>query len=443
MKNRDHRFTPEQTSNKYRTEQQVDRDRILYCPHLARLAEITQVRSIDGGVLVHNRLTHSLKVAQLARRIAEKLESDQSELSKTLGVDPDAAEAAGLAHDMGHPPFGHIAEYELNRLVREKGVADGYEGNAQTFRIVATLTVGDTDVTSQKGFLPGLNLTRATLNGILKYPWVHGDNPDPDKAHKWGAYETERAIFEDARLETELPARIRSVEAEIMNWAGDITYAIHDMTDFYCAGLIPLHLLAAGAQQADNDSAGISAEVSGSALKRFLIDTFKRREDMAPNRAKYERAVLQALKYANVPMPYDGTHAQDRDLWSYASVLIAEYIDAIELVAPETSADGRSVKIKDSAILQTDILKEITRQYVIEHSDLATIQYGQRKMIRELFQIFHDAIESKQYNLFPIGFQELIRDAPGVPAARWTADYISGLTERQVLRLHQRLLNPS
>jgi dGTPase len=172
----DERFRREKRKREYRTEFQIDRDRVLYSPHLARLAEVTQVRASGEGFLVHNRLTHSLKVAQLARRIAEKLVKVQEDLSGHVGLDPDAAEAAGLAHDMGHPPFGHIAEKELDSLVRDRGVSDGYEGNAQTFRIVARLSVGDSSSQENDVDVPGLNLTARTINGLLRYPWSFKDS---------------------------------------------------------------------------------------------------------------------------------------------------------------------------------------------------------------------------------------------------------------------------
>lgn len=131
-------------SDGYRQRCQVDRDRLLYSSCLARLAEVTQVVSADHGYVFHNRLTHSLKVAQLARRISEKLRDAQPDDIKTLGgLDPDAAEAAGLAHDLGHPTFGHIAEEELDRAIKEIDPNDGYEGNAQSFRLVTKLAVGD------------------------------------------------------------------------------------------------------------------------------------------------------------------------------------------------------------------------------------------------------------------------------------------------------------
>src|SRR5208283_4236045 len=185
------------------------------------------------GHVFHNRLTHSLEVAQLARRAAEKLAREQPKVARSLGgVDPDVAEAAALAHDLGHPPFGHIAEDELDRLLVKDDVKDGFNGNAQSFRIVSRLAL-------RRAHHPGLNLTRATLNGVLKYPWLRGAGGEPSK--KWGAYESDRDVFDWARKGQ--PGITRSVEAELMDWADDVTYAVHDVEDFYRAGRIPLDKL--------------------------------------------------------------------------------------------------------------------------------------------------------------------------------------------------------
>jgi dGTPase len=154
-----------------RSEAQRDRDRILYSSAFQRLAGITQVSTPQPGL--HNRLTHTLKVAQVARRIAEAWKYD-AELQDAIGafstvqnLDPDAVEASGLAHDLGHPPFGHVAEFELADLAR---AYEGFEGNAQSFRIVNYLATGTVEETNYRG----LNLTRRTLNGILKYPLAAG-----------------------------------------------------------------------------------------------------------------------------------------------------------------------------------------------------------------------------------------------------------------------------
>jgi dGTPase len=151
------RFHPDKAADN-RLAFQRDRDRILYTTSFRRLARVTQVVSADEGHVFHNRLTHSLQVAQVGRRIAEKLLEDNKKLglaSDAVLPDPDVVEAACLAHDIGHPPFGHVAERELDAIARKHGLTDGFEGNAQSFRIVTRLAMGSTP--------NGLNLTRATL----------------------------------------------------------------------------------------------------------------------------------------------------------------------------------------------------------------------------------------------------------------------------------------
>jgi predicted deoxyguanosinetriphosphate triphosphohydrolase len=143
---------------------QRDRDRILYSDALQRLANVTQVASPGEGIVFHNRLTHTHEVAQIARRLAEKLRTEQPQLAARCDLNPDVVEAAALAHDLGHPPFGHIAEEELDRLASANGAPEGFEGNAQSFRIIVRTEP------HRIGYR-GLDLTRATLNAVLKYPW--------------------------------------------------------------------------------------------------------------------------------------------------------------------------------------------------------------------------------------------------------------------------------
>src|SRR5215469_15202414 len=155
----------------------VDRDRIVTSPYFARLGGVTQVISPGGaGLLVHNRLTHSLKVAQVARAVAERLiaEPRYGPLLDSLGgCNPDVVEAAALAHDLGHPPFGHLGESVLDRLARNRlRLADGFEGNAQSYRIVTS-----TDL--RGGARIGLDLTAAVRAALLKYPWTRRAFPQP------------------------------------------------------------------------------------------------------------------------------------------------------------------------------------------------------------------------------------------------------------------------
>ena len=141
---------------------QRDYDRIIYSSAFKRLVAVTQVVSPAEGHVFHNRLTHSLRVAQLARRLAQKLlKADQQKAAAVGGINPDVAEAAAVAHDLGHPPFGHVGEQELRSQLEASpaSVWDGFEGNAQSFRIVTKLALRSPNI-------PGLNLTRATLNEV-------------------------------------------------------------------------------------------------------------------------------------------------------------------------------------------------------------------------------------------------------------------------------------
>src|SRR5687768_10161229 len=189
----------------------VDRDRIVSSPFFARLAGVTQVISPGGaGLLVHNRMTHSLKVAQVARAIAERV--DPGLADKLGGCDPDVVEAASLAHDLGHPPFGHLGERVLDRVARQRlKLRDGFEGNAQSYRIVTSTEISGSTV--------GLDLTAAVRAAMAKYPWtrrtypsphVHLMHPTPRGAGvdpqdpatgsvKFGAYVTELADLRQAR----------------------------------------------------------------------------------------------------------------------------------------------------------------------------------------------------------------------------------------------------
>ncbi len=429
MSDRNARYHAEKESD-HRSTAEVDRDRVLYASSFARLAEVTQVVSADRGYVFHNRLTHSLKVAQLARRMAQRLASTQpAEVAAVGGLDPDVAEAAALAHDLGHPPHGHIAEQELNRLAQRAGLSDGFEGNAQSFRIVTKLAVSDAIAGDDQGKLRGLNLTRATLNAILKYPWCHGANPD--KLRKWGAYETERLAFDWAREGNVLHSFAKSAEAELMDWADDITYAVHDMSDFYCAAQIPLDQLAEGKDTSERQT--------------FFSEVFTRCADLAPRRAELEKIFLEVLEFFPLDRRYDGTLKQRTSLWQFGTVLISRYVEAISLVQP--TAGARSlVKIEAYARDEIRMLKELTWHYVILNNELATVQFGQRQAVRTVFETMLEAAEDeKAWNLFPPLYQEELSEAKDDESLRKriVVDYVASMTEHELARIHAALTGKS
>ena len=216
------RYSEGKNPRDVRTASQRDLDRVLYSSAFLRLAGVAQIAHVADGSVIHNRLTHSLKVGRMGRGLAERLIKRFPQIAIEIGgIDPDAVEAAGLAHDIGHPPFGHDAESELNALISCEvagGNVDGFQSNAQSFRVVTKLAVRNIEESK-----PGLNLSCATLNAMLKYPWGE-DNANPEQP-KWGIYRTEKADFAWARRPIKYLGNARTVEAEIMNLADDIAYS--------------------------------------------------------------------------------------------------------------------------------------------------------------------------------------------------------------------------
>lgn len=421
MSAREARFEPESRAD-YRSSAKVDRDRVQYSTAFARLAEVTQVVSAEHGYVFHNRLTHSLKVAQLAKRMAEKfLSGDLVPVHACGGLDADAAEAAGLAHDLGHPPFGHITEELLNELAENNGLDDGFEGNAQSFRIVTKLAVSDA-IPDDEDDIRGLNFTRASLNAILKYPWFRGQNSA--KPRKWGAYESERPYFEWARDDFGFSKHSKSLEAELMDWADDITYAVHDLIDFYCAGKIPLERLSVdGGQDAERTS--------------FFEEVFGRCPELSPRRSDLQDTFTEVLRYFPLDRRYSGTFAERRGLWNFTTILISRYVEAIHL-DPERSS-GSLVMIDHYAKDEIRMLKELTWHYVILNSELASAQHGQTLVVADLFEILNRAAQHEnQRKIFPASFREDLarRSAPPV---RLVIDYIAGMTEKELCDIHATL----
>ena len=409
---------------------QRDRDRILYTSAFRRLAWVTQVVSSEEGEPFHNRLTHTLEVAQIGRRLAEKFRCEQSEMVKKLGdIDPDVVEAAALAHDMGHPPFGHIAEEKLQECMKGVGVCDGFEGNAQSFRIVTKLAIRHIENA-------GLNLTRATLNAILKYPWLRRDRPENyDK--KWGAYITEKEEFEWARRFG--PAQgVKSVEADIMDLSDDIAYAVHDVEDFYRAGLIPLDRLTVS----DDEVNKFAVYASQALAKEGQPDEY--------DQAECKRILREALKRYGIVESYSGTRGQRGRLRSMTADLIGRYVKAAKLHSA-TDSGGRWVRICDEdAEKEMPIFKQLLWHYVIDGAALASQQFGQRRIIQGLFDIFYGELGSASLKIFPSGYREQLvkmresgQSDTGEDRARIVADLIAGMTEQQAVAMYHRLTGVS
>lgn len=411
----------------HRDEFQRDRDIILYSSALQRLSTTTQVVSGESGHVFHNRLTHTLQVAQVGRRLAEKLLLLQSELAKHHQINPDVVESACLAHDLGHPPFGHLAEEELNRLCGE--AAQGFEGNAQSFRIVTELAFRDEKY-------DGLNLTSRTLRAILKYPWTFSGRP-LDKLKKWGAYDSELSSFRLACDADGTGPFHRSAEAELMDWSDDLTYAIHDAEDFYRAGLIPLHLLL---PQGARDGQPIFTSEG----QRFLEYVLGKKLSLPEIQKASDSdicATFADLLFAHFKLsgPYEGTREDRRKLRTFTSQLVGRYINGLQLIEPNEA--GATVIVNEEFRKQICLLKQLTWYYVIESPGLAVQQHAQRRIIRCLYGTFLEEAKKVPSRLLSPYHRERLKRAAGDPilVRRVVVDLIAGMTEAQALMTYQRL----
>lgn len=429
-----------------RTQWERERDRILYADEFERLRGVTQVISPTEGILCHDRHSHSLRVEQLAVRMA----TNRGLIEKRPPGAPlhlpnkDVVAAAALAHDLGHPPFGHVAEDELNRLLREPPFLDedGYEGNAQSFRILTRLAC------HRKGS-DGLKLSRRTLRATLKYPWLSTAMPVQfAKKRKYGAYISDRLAFDFAMESSEtVEASGRSIDAAIMDTADSITYAVHDLFDFYRAGLISL------------TSLGDLAKDEALVGKVLGVDNV-------------EKAELQAIGGLSEQLGGCDPYTDARDARSRVQTLTSELITLF--VSQQRlyydSSEGWAVHGPPEIESCIDFLKGLTRSFVIDSDRLAVTQVGHRRVIRRLFKVYIVALCRNETRLFPAFFRseaselsEKLRSNVGhgsspdswdsacaqlakddrrelvQSCARLAADVVASLTDRQALAVHARL----
>ena len=391
---------------------QRDRDRILYAPAFRRLAGVTQVASASEGHIFHNRLTHSLEVAQIARRLCERLLLDFADQSLAAGLDsnsPEICEAAALAHDLGHPPFGHVAEKALRKLADGYVAGTGFEGNAQSFRIL-------TQLSPRKRGPAGLDLTQATLNATLKYPWLRGSGPSKEK---WGAYPSEREDFEFARAGDNSTAQ--SAEAAIMDLADDIAYSTHDLIDFFRAGLIPPLVELDFVREIEGLKKNDKVKIESALVDDHVKDIKDLRSLIAGRR-------------------FGGTWEESAGLSSSTSDLIAAFTSAVSVSA--TGGKG-VVQMANHARVRIAFLKHLVWTYVIWNPRLATQQAGQRRIIEDLFRVYTDALTTGNTDLLPREFDRWYgpprTKMDKTSAVRVCVDVIASFTDHQAWLVHRRV----
>ena len=402
------RWLPEEHSNR-RSDFARDRARLLHSSALRRLAAKTQVLSPTTGMdFARNRLTHSLEVAQVGRELADN-----------LGLDPDVVDTACLAHDIGHPPFGHNGESALNEWAAEVG---GFEGNAQTLRLLTRL---EPKVYGEDGRPYGLNLTRASLDASCKYPWpaALGTREPSSGRRKFGFYDDDTSVFEWLRAGA--PRRQRCIEAQVMDMSDDIAYSVHDFEDAIVAGFIDVAAL--GDRVGENDIVSAMHAWVGDDLSRDeLLEAFDRLRSMSLWMTSYDASRRDQARLKNLTSQLIGRFARTATAAtraSYASGSLVRF--------------AASVVVPPEIIGEIAVLKGIVAAFVMAHDERRPVYEEQRRLLTELL----DALwQTGGMDLEP-GFAADWRAAADDSARRRVVlDQVASLTDQSAIAWHRRLV---
>ncbi|MFI7293333.1 deoxyguanosinetriphosphate triphosphohydrolase [Streptomyces sp. NPDC050121] len=404
------RWAPEPDKRPGRTAFQRDRARVLHSSALRRLAGKTQVvtpgeRTDAWDATPRTRLTHSLECAQVGR-----------ELGAALGCDPDLVEAACLSHDLGHPPFGHNGEQALNDFAQDCG---GFEGNAQSLRLLTRI---EPKRFTAEGSV-GLNLTRAALDAATKYPWPRGAHPTDPASRKFGVYEDDRPVFDWVRKEA--PGTRTCFEAQVMDWADDVAYSVHDVEDGLHAGHIDPGCLHAEPER---------QEVFRVAVGRYVPD------DTDP--AELAAALDRLLDQEWWPHGYDGTAVAQAGLKDATSQLIGRFCLAAESATRALHGAGRLTRYGAELVvpyetrLECAVLKAVADRYVMQRAEQERLRADQRVVISELAE----ALTARAPAGLDPQFRALFdRAADDRARKRVVVDQIASLTDASARSLHARL----
>jgi dGTPase len=398
------RLVAESTGSSGRTPFARDRARVVHSAAFRRLAAKTQVVGPGTGDFVRNRLTHSLEVAQIAR-----------DLGSRLGCDPDIAETAALAHDLGHPPFGHNGERALHEAAVDVG---GFEGNAQTLRILTRL---EPKTVRPDGHSIGVNLTRAVLDACLKYPWPLAEAPRPLGRHsdgqeramrKFGAYDDDLGVFTWIRDGSE--PRRPCLEAQVMDLADDIAYSVHDVEDAVVAGRVDLARLRTDGEAVDG--------VFGAVRDWYL-----------PSGDEVLGAGLDRL----IALPewptqrYDGRLAAQVELKALTSALIGRFYATILGATYERYGTGPLTRfaadlvVPDAVLVEIAVLKGVAAHFVMRRDDRVSLLREQRELLTALVAALADRPERLE-PLFRASYETAADDAT---RRRVVIDQVASLTD--------------
>jgi dGTPase len=392
------RWVAEPPKRAGRTDFERDRARVLHSAGLRRLSAKTQVVAAGSADFPRTRLTHSLECAQIGR-----------ELGREIGCDPDLVDAACLAHDIGHSPFGHNGEFALDELAASCG---GFEGNAQSLRLLTRL--------EPKVEGAGLNLTRATLDATLKYPWFR-----PAPGTKFGVYAEDTEVF--AWIRSGAPDRQRCLEAQVMDWADDVAYSVHDMEDGFHAGLITFKNLKSPTER---------AVVTRTTATTYCGDDV--------SLAELAEILDDLLALDPWPASYDGGPDTVAALKNLTSELIGRFCVAAQQATLATAAPPLTRYAADLVVprrqrLECALLKGITAHYVMSRAGVVAAQARERELLTELAHAIERGAPGTLDPLIRPSWHAAQTDAA---RRRVVIDQVASLTDTSAIAWHHRLCGP-
>lgn len=405
------RWVPEEGKNRERTAFERDRARIVHSSALRRLGAKTQVLNPGSDDFVRTRLTHTIEVAQVGR-----------EIGKALGCDPDVVDTACLAHDLGHPPFGHNGERALADLSAHIG---GFEGNAQTLRLLTRL---EPKVVGPDGRGVGLNLTRASLDASVKYPWRRSEGPlraDGSRTHKFGVYADDEPVFAWLR-EGATPGE-KCLEAQVMDLADDISYSVHDVEDAVVGGRVDLHVLSL-----DESRYRIATVVHDWYGDAYSVDELL--------------AAMDRLIAADLWTPgFDGSRGALAHLKDATSQLIGRFAKAAQRATRELYGPGPLTRygarlvVPDETVQEILVLKGLAVAYVMAPREREPLYHRQREVLADLVHIIADRAPLSLEPAFAADWAEAADDAARL---RVVIDQVASLTDVSAGDWHARLVRP-
>jgi len=393
------RFIDEPAKRAGRTEFMRDRARVIHSAALRRLAAKTQVAVPWENDFQRTRLSHSLECAQIGR-----------ELGESLGADPDLQETACLAHDLGHPPFGHNGEEALAIVAKDCG---GFEGNAQSLRLLIRLEAKTVDA---QGKSVGLNLTRASLDAATKYPW-----PSSQNSRKFGVYDDDFEIFTWMRKGA--PADKKCIEAQIMDWSDDCAYSVHDLEDAIFAKQVSVKNF--------RDDLPI--------IHRVMVEQYGSKATQQEALSALDR--LSAL--SAWPHYYDGSHRSLARLKDSTSQLIGRFVLAAEMQTREIHGTGKlsrygaNLEVPHEQVIEVDFLKAVAGHYLINAVHSQERYAKQQVVITELVEMLYASAPHELNSFFLKPWNDAQDDSARL---RVVIDQIAALTDPGAYALHARLL---